>query len=142
MQKRGKEIKIYKTQTGTEIQVNLDRETIWLTQKQMAELFDKDTDTISLHLKNIYREEELEENATTEYSSLVQKEGKRIVNRKVKLYNLDAILSVGYRINSKRGTQFRQWATQKLKDVLVQGYSINQKRLDELQQTVQLIKNQ
>lgn len=133
------EIEIYKTEKGSEIQVRLDKETIWLTQKQMADLYCKDTDTISLHLKNIYAEEELDEIATTEFSSLVQKEGDRMVNRKVKLYNLDAILSVGYRVNSKRGTQFRQWATQRLKEHLVQGYTINQKRLDELQQTVQLI---
>jgi len=133
------EIEIYKTEKGSEIQVRLDKDTIWLTQKQMADLFYKDTDTISLHLKNIYAEEELDEIATTEFSSLVQKEGNRMVNRKVKLYNLDAILSVGYRVNSKRGTQFRQWATQRLKEHLVQGYTINQKRLDELRQTVQLI---
>src|SRR5690606_535480 len=103
------EIEIYKTEKGSEIQVRLDKDTIWLTQKQMADLFYKDADTISLHLKNIYAEEELDEIATTEFSSLVQKEGNRMVNRKVKLYNLDAILSVGYRVNSKRGTQFRQW---------------------------------
>jgi hypothetical protein len=130
------EIQIYKTEKGSQIQVRLEKETIWLSQKQMAELFDKDTDTISLHIKNIYADEELDEVSTTEFSSLVQKEGNRMVNRRVKLYNLDVIISVGYRVNSKRGTQFRQWATQRLKDFLVKGYAINQKRLDELQQTV------
>lgn len=82
----------------------------------------QDSDTIGLHLKNIFAEEELEEGATTEFFSVVQQEGKRDVKRNVKFYNLDAILSVGYRVNSKRGTQFRQWATQRLKDYLVQGY--------------------
>jgi death-on-curing family protein len=121
------------------VEVKFERETVWLSQKQMAELFDKDSDTIGLHLKNIFAEEELEESATTELFSVVQQEGKRNVKRKIKYYNLDAILSVGYRVNSKRGTQFRQWATQRLKDYLVQGYAINQKRLDELGQMVQLI---
>lgn len=101
-------INIYKAPDGhTEIEVKLDHHTVWLSQKQMAELFDKDSDTNGLHLKNIYDAEELIENSTTEYSSVVQKEGKRNVTRKIKLYNLDAIISVGYRVNSKRGTQFR-----------------------------------
>ncbi len=134
------EIIIYQTvDNQTEIQVQFDNQTVWLSQKQMAELFDKDSDTIGLHLKNIFEEEELTEKATTEFFSVVQIEGKREVKRNIKFYNLDAILSVGYRVNSKRGTQFRQWATQRLKDYLVQGYAINQKRLDELQKVVQLI---
>ena len=133
-------IEIYKTKDNhTEVEVKIDNETVWLTQKQMAQLFDKDSDTISLHLKNIYTEGELEENSTTELSSVVQKEGKREVNRKIKYYNLDVIISVGYRVKSKRGTQFRQWATQRLRDYLVKGYATNQKRLNELQQVVQLI---
>ncbi len=134
------EIQIYNTEKGTQIQIRLEKDTVWLSQKQMAELFDRDTDTISLHIKNIYADKELNEVATTEFSSLVQKEGTRLVNRKVKLYNLDVIISVGYRVNSKRGTQFRQWATQRLKEHIIQGYTINQKRLNELQQTVHLIK--
>lgn len=105
----------------------------------MSELFDKDTDTIGLHLKNIFFEQELEENSTTGFFPVVQKEGKREVTRNIKYYNLDAIISVGYRVNSKKGTQFRQWATQRLKDYLVKGYAINQKRLEQLQQTIQLI---
>ena len=105
------EIKIYQLEGGqTEIEVKLSDETVWLSQKQMAELFDKDTDTIGLHLKNIYKTSELEEDATTEESSVVQIEGNRKVKRKIKFYNLDAIISVGYRVNSKRGTQFRIWA--------------------------------
>lgn len=122
------------------VRVMFEHETVWLSQRQMAELFDKDTDTIGLHLKNIYSEEELQEKSTTEFFSVVQTEGKRQVSRKIKHYNLDAVLSVGYRVNSKRGTQFRQWATQKLKDYLVQGYAINEKRLVEKQQQVEYLK--
>lgn len=134
------EIIMYQTADNqTEIQVQFDNQTVWLSQRQIAELFDKDGDTIGLHLKNIFAEEELSEKSTTEFFSVVQTEGKREVKRDIKFYNLDAIISVGYRVNSKRGTQFRQWATQRLKDYLVQGYAINQKRLDELQQVVTLI---
>jgi death-on-curing family protein len=126
------EIIIYQTiDNQTQIDVHLGFETVWLSQKQMAELFEKDSDTIGLHLKNIYQEAELVESSTTEFFSVVQKEGKRNVTRNIKFYNLDAILSVGYRVNSKKGTQFRQWATQRLKDYLIKGYAINQKRLEE-----------
>lgn len=123
-----------------EVSVQFDRETVWLSQKQMSALFNKDTDTIGLHLKNIFSEEELIEDATTEFFSVVQIEGSRKVNRKIKFYNLDAILSVGYRVNSKQGTQFRQWATARLKDYLVQGYAINQTRLQQKQQEVEFLK--
>jgi death-on-curing family protein len=136
------QIEIYKTkdnQTEVEVRVQFERDTVWLNQKQMSELFGKDTDTIGLHLKNIFKEKELNEKSTTEIFSVVQKEGNREVSRKIRFYNLDAIISVGYRVNSKRGTQFRQWATQRLKDYLVQGYAVNQKRLEQLQQTIQLI---
>ena len=123
-------IKIYQVEDGqTEIEVKLHDETVWLSQKQMAELFDKDTDTIGLHLKNIYKSGELQEAATTEESSVVQIEGKRKVKRKLRIYNLDAIISVGYRVNSKRGTQFRIWANKVLKEYLVKGFSLNEKRL-------------
>lgn len=134
------EIEIYKSETGAEIYVKLEQDTLWLSQRQMAELFEKDTDTIGLHLKNIYAEGELDEPATTEKYSVVQKEGNRNVRRKIQFYNLDAIISVGYRVNSKRGTQFRQWATQRLKDYLVQGYAINEKRLAQKQQEVRQLK--
>jgi prophage maintenance system killer protein/transcriptional regulator CtsR len=141
------EIKIYQVEDGqTEIEVKLHDETVWLSQKQMAELFDKDSDTIGLHLKNIYKSGELQEAATTEESSVVQSEGKRKVKRKIRIYNLDAIISVGYRVNSKRGTQFRIWANKVLKEYLVKGFSLNEKRLKsqtkrllELQQTVKII---
>lgn len=134
-------IEIYTlNENQTEIKVQFDNETVWLSQRLMADLFDKDSDTIGLHLKNIFQEAELAENSTTEIFSVVQKEGKRNITRKIKFYNLDAIISVGYRVNSKRGTQFRQWATQRLKDYLVQGYAINEKRLKEKQQEVEYLK--
>ena len=126
------QIQIYTSADGKiSLQVSLDNETVWLNQTQMAELFDTSTDNISLHLKNIYAEHELDENSTTEVFSVVRQEGTRQVQRSWKHYNLDAIISVGYRISSKRATQFRQWATQTLKQFLVQGYAINQKRLQE-----------
>lgn len=141
------EIKIFQSDDGqTEVQVQLNRDTVWLSQRQMAQLFNKDSDTISLHLKNIYESGELDEISTTEESSVVQIEGKREVKRKLKLYNLDAIISVGYRVNSKRGIQFRIWANKILKDHLIKGYSINEKRLTqqnkqlkELQKTVKIL---
>ncbi len=132
------QIEIYKAKDGqTQIEVKFEEDSVWLTQKQMAGLFEKDADTISLHLKNIYSEDELEEKSTTEFFSVVQKEGKRKVTRSIKFYNLDAILSVGYRVNSRRGTQFRQWATQRLKDYLVKGYALNEKRLNQVLQNMQ-----
>jgi death-on-curing family protein len=138
MKRMDSKMEIFET-SDRQIEVRISADTVWLSQKQMAELFEKDSDTIGLHLKNIFTEEELYESATTELFSVVQQEGRREVKRSIKFYNLDAILSVGYRVNSKRGTQFRQWATQRLKDYLVQGYAINQKRLDELGKMVQLI---
>ncbi len=141
------EIKIYKTPEGkTSIEVKLEKETVWLSQRQMAELFDKDSDTIGLHLKNIYASGELNENSTTEKYSVVRQEGKRLVNRTIKFYNLDAIISVGYRVNSKRGTQFRIWANQVLKDYLIKGYAVNQQllqrqaaHLNELKETIKIL---
>lgn len=142
------EILIYRSEDkSNEIQVRLEGETIWLSQRQMSKLFEKDSDTIGLHLKNIYNTGELEERSTTEYSSVVQTEGKRQVRRKLKLYNLDAIISVGYRVNSIRGTQFRIWANKVLREYLVKGYSVNQallekknEKLKELQETVRIIR--
>jgi prophage maintenance system killer protein len=138
---------IYQTTDGkAALEVRLEQESVWLSQKQMAELLDKDTDTIGLHIRNIYKEGELEPKATTEESSVVQNEGGREVKRKLKFYNLDVIISVGYRVKSPRGTQFRQWATRVLRDHLVRGYTINQKRLEEkteklleMQQAVELL---
>ena len=121
------------------IEVKFEEDTVWLSQRQMSELFAKDSDTIGLHIKNIYNEGELERIATTEDYSVVQKEGKREVNREIVHYNLDVIISVGYRVNSKRGTQFRQWATQKLKDYLLKGYAINEFRLAQKNQEIQFL---
>lgn len=136
------EIVIFEAEDGSiYTEVRLEAETLWLTQRKMAELFDKDSDTIGLHLKNIYAEGELEEPATTEFFSVVQREGSRNVTRKIKHYNLDAILSVGYRVSSKRGTQFRIWANRILKEHLVQGYTLNQKRLQEKQEQFAKLKN-
>jgi prophage maintenance system killer protein len=123
-------IKIFQSQDNkTEIQVIVQSDSVWLSQKQMSELFEKDSDTIGLHLRNVYKSGELTEKATTEKYSVVQKEGDRNVKRTIKLYNLDAIISVGYRVNSKRGVQFRIWANQVLKDYLINGFAVNERRL-------------
>jgi len=105
----------------------------------MALIFEKDTDTIGLHLRNIYKEGELDEAATTEESSVVQTEGKRRVRRNIRIYNLDAIISVGYRVNSKRGTQLHIWATRVLRNHILEGYTVNEQRLRHLNQAVKLI---
>ncbi len=126
------QIQLYTSADGKiSLQVSLDNETVWLTQAQMASLFGVKVQNITMHLKNVYAEQELDENSTCKDFLQVQTEGERTVSRKRKHYNLDAIISVGYRISSKRATQFRQWATQTLKQFLVQGYAINQKRLQE-----------
>lgn len=129
-QDKNNQIIIYNTADGeTKIEVKMKNETVWLSQKQMAELFDCTVDNISLHLKNIYSEEELVEDSTTEESSVVQIEGGRQVNRLIAFYNLDAIISVGYRINSLRGTQFRIWATKVLKEYIIKGFVMDDERL-------------
>lgn len=131
-------IEIYSNNEGiqVEIKVHFEKESVWLSQKLMAELFNKDTDTIGLHLKNIFVSGELDEFSTTEFFSVVQKEGNRKVSRNIKYYNLDAIISVGYRINSKQGNQFRQWATKRLKDYLIKGYAVNGELLQKQQQNL------
>jgi hypothetical protein len=123
-----------------EVRIDNEKDTIWLTQKQMGILFEKDTDTIGLHLKNIFAEQELDEVSTSELFSVVQKEGNRNVKRNLNYYNLDAILSVGYRVNSKRGTQFRIWANRVLKDYLLKGYTINT-RMNRLEDNFESLKN-
>ena len=112
------------------VQVMYQNETIWCTQKAMAQLFDCATDNVGLHLKNIYESGELVQVVTTEYFSVVQVEGERQVNRKLKFYNLDAIISVGYRVNSTRATQFRQWCTYVLRQFAIRGYVIDKKRME------------
>ncbi len=127
---QGGEIVLYRGKNGrTSLDVRLERETIWLSQKQMAKLFDKDTDTIGLHIRNAYKENELDEPSTTEEYSVVQREGNRRVTRNIRFYNLDVIISVGYRVKSTRGTEFRIWATQVLRDHILQGYTLNENRL-------------
>jgi hypothetical protein len=124
------QIILYSTADGNvKVDVRFEGETFWLTQKAMGELFDTSTDNIGLHLKNIYKEEELTESATTEDFSVVQKEGNRQVNRTLKFYNLDAIIAVGYRVNSKQATRFRQWATQTLKEYIQKGFVLNDEML-------------
>lgn len=123
---------LYDTADGkTSLEVHLDQDTVWLSQRQMADLFGKDTDTIGLHIRNIYKENELTREGTTEESSVVQAEGGRQVRRQVHFYNLDVIISVGYRVKSRRGVQFRQWATRVLREHLICGYTINEQRLRE-----------
>lgn len=131
------EIQIYKTQTGTEIQVKLDKDTIWLDAHLIATLFDVNRPAIVKHIQNIYKSGELDEMSTCSILEQLAADGKK---RKMNLYNLDVIISVGYRVNSKMATQFRQWATQRLKEYLVQGYTINEKRLSEKQQQVEYLK--
>ena len=120
-----------------EVSVSKDRETVWLSQKQMSQLFKVSTDNVGLHIKNILDEQELD-SSTTEESSVVQKEGNRFVKRKIKVYNLDMILAVGYRVKSPNGIVFRKWATSILKDYMLKGYAINQKRLEALDRTVKI----
>ena len=134
------QIEIYQTKDKqTEIEVKFEEDTVWLSLNQISELFGRDKSVISRHIRNIYEEGELKRGATVAKNATVQIESGREVIRKIEFYNLDAIISVGYRVNSKQGTQFRQWATQRLKDHFVQGYTINEKRLAQLEQTVKLI---
>lgn len=123
---------IYNTpEENVSVNAVIKDETIWLTQKAMAELFDCTTDNISLHLKNIYTDGELNENSTTEEFSVVQQEGTRKVKRKIKFYNLDAIISVGYRVNSRKATHFRIWATGVLKEYMIKGFAMDDERLKQ-----------
>lgn len=124
------QIAFYQSPDGSvNIEVLFAEENIWLTQKRMAELFDCSTDNISLHLKNIYQENEVDKKSTAEEFSVVQKEGGREVSRKVSFYSMEAIIAVGYRVNSERGTQFRQWATGILKNYIHKGYALDSNRM-------------
>ena len=135
------EIDIYITKEGkTQIEVKFEEDTVWLSQKQLSILFSKNVMTVNEHIRNIYKEKEIEKESTIRKSLIVQKEGKRLVNREVELYNLDVIISVGYRVKSKQGTHFRQWATQRLKDFLVKGYAINEERLKASEQQLSALK--
>ena len=143
--KEQNQIEIYQANDGTtHIKVQFEQDTVWLTQAQMAALFDKGRSTITEHIKNVFSEGELEEEVvcryfrhTTQHGAIKGKEQ----SKNIKYYNLDVIISVGYRVKSQRGTQFRIWANSVLKDYLVKGYAINQKRLEEKEQEVQVLKN-
>lgn len=127
----GGEVLVYEAPDGgVRVEVKLDRDTVWLTQRQMSELFDTTPENVLMHLKSIYANGELEEPATAKDFLAVRLEGKRQVKRQLKHYNLDAIISVGYRVNSRRGVRFRQWVTQTLRDHLVRGYTLNQQRFE------------
>ncbi|WP_372775683.1 RhuM family protein [Mangrovibacterium sp.] len=142
-------IRIYQSEDGkTEINVQLDDETVWLSLNQLAELFERDKSVISRHINNIYKERELLREATVAKYATVQKEGDRDVERDIEFFNLDVIISVGYRIKSQRGTQFRIWANTILKEYLLKGYALDKKRLAkqneqlrELQESVKILGN-
>jgi len=136
------EIVLYKAANGgSAIDVRLEENTVWLSLIQIAELFKRDKSVISRHLRNVFKEKELNRSSTVAFFATVQNEGGRQIAREVEFFNLDAILSVGYRVNSKRGTQFRIWATTVLRDHLVKGYTANERRLKELQQSLHLVEH-
>ena len=140
------EVIIYQTPDGnTQLDVQLEDETVWLSLNQISTLFERDKSVISRHIRNIYREQELEEKATVAKNATVQNENGREVLRQIEYYNLDVIISVGYRVKSQRGTQFRIWANNILKEYLIKGYAINQnaknEQLENLKKTVKLLSN-
>ena len=142
--KEDQKIVIYQTEDGqTQIDVRLENETVWLTQAQMAELFKSSRTNVLEHIQHIYEDEELEKEATCRNFRQVRQEGKRTVNRAIIMYNLDMIISVGYRVNSKRGVKFRQWANKVIKDYLVKGYAVNERirheQIGELRQLVGML---
>ena len=135
MEEKKNEIILFENQ-DVKLEVSLKDETVWLTQKQMAELFDKDRRTITRHIQNIYKDEELDENSVCSFFEHTAEDGKKY---KVQYYNLDMIISVGCRLQSKNGILFRKWATKVLKDYMIKGYAVNQKRLEYLEKTIKLI---
>ena len=140
------EIIIYQSSDGqTELDVRLEDDTVWLSQAQMANLLQVRPQNITMHIRNVYKEGELEQSATCKDFLQVQNEGGRLITRNIKFYNLDVIISVGYRVKSLRGTQFRIWANRVLKEYLIQGYAINrnakQEQLDELKRTIAVMSN-
>ena len=136
------EIAIYTSEDGSvSLDTKLENETIWLTQKQMAELFGVKTPAINKHLNSIYNEGELNKNSTISILEIVQKEGKRDILRNIAFYNLDAIISVGYRVNSSKATKFRIWATNTLKEYITKGYAINEKMLKSKQEQIQTLQS-
>ncbi len=149
MEENKGEIVLYQPEGEVRLEVRVENETVWLTQAQMAELFDVQRQAITKHIKNIFETNELEKETTSSILELVQKEGRRTVKRPVSLYNLDMIISVGYRVNTQRGIKFRRWANQVLKDYMLKGYAINQRKIatdlqiaDRLHEQRQLIEQQ
>lgn len=141
MQNENAEIVIYQTSDGdTSIEVILDHDTVWLTRPQMEDLFQTTRQNISTHIANIYKEGELDQAQTVKEVFQFQQEGTRNIRRKVEQYSLDVIISVGYRVKSNRGTQFRIWANKILKDYLVKGYSLNQKKLQDTSEHLEALK--
>ena len=138
MNEKKNEIILFENQ-GVKLEVNLKDETVWLNLEQMAELFKRDKSVISRHINNIFKEEELVKSSTVAKFATVQNESGRSVTRNIDYYNLDVIISVGYRVKSKEGTKFRIWATKILKDYMLKGYAVNQKRLEYLEKTIKLI---
>lgn len=137
------ELVIFKSsQAGTELEVILDGEhdTVWVAEQQLTELFGKARRTIGEHIRNIYKEGELDHDSTWRKFRQVQKEGEREVSRTISVFNLEVVISVGYRVKSPMGVEFRRWATQRLKDYLIKGYAVNQQRLSQLQQSFKLIR--
>jgi len=141
MKRKEQNIVIYKTKDGPELSVKLNKETLWLTINQIAFLFDVQKAAISKHIKNIFNSGELSFESTVSKMETVQFEGKRRIKRSLTYFNLDVIIAVGYRVNSFRATQFRIWATKILKNYLVKGYAINEKRLLEQTQKLKEIQN-
>jgi prophage maintenance system killer protein len=133
-------LEIYQSDGETQIEVRFENETVWLNRSQLSILFGRDIKTIGKHLTNIFSEGELDKYSTVANFATVQIEGEREVVRQIEFYNLDAIISIGYRVKSKEGIHFRQWATQRLKDYLIKGYAVNQQRLSQLQQSFKLIR--
>lgn len=134
------EVIIYKTKDKkTQIEVKFENESVWLTQQQMAELFGQTKQNISLHINNCFKDKELIKKSTVKESLTVQTEGTRSVKRKLEYFNLDVIISVGYRVKSMQGTQFRQWATERLKNYLIDGIAINEKRLEQKNKEIQVL---
>jgi hypothetical protein len=135
-----KEVIIYESEDGQiQFDVTLDKDTIWLTQNNIASIFDTTIQNVGQHIKSIFNDYELKEAATVKNFFIVQKEGSRQVKRKIDHYNLDAIISIGYRINSKRATKFRIWATSILKNHLIEGYTTNTKRLLEKHREIEVV---
>lgn len=138
MKKNSNEIIIFENQ-NVKLEVNMKDETVWLSLEQLAKLFNRDKSVISRHIKNIFAENELEMSSTVAKFATVQNEGGRTVTRDIEYYNLDVIISVGYRVKSKNGIIFRKWATSILKDYMLKGYAVNQRRLEYLEKAIKII---